>query len=89
MLGYANTAHLAGDDLEAARAAGRGIFEMQDRNMALGLEYAEFVAELIARIVEQLGEEQFDAASIAGRQMNMQDFGANAESAARSLRDVS
>lgn len=83
LLGYANTAHLAGDHLEAARAAGRGVFEMQDRHIALGIGYAKFVEELIARIKAQLGEEQFEAASIAGRQMNMNDFGTNAQTAAR------
>jgi predicted ATPase/DNA-binding SARP family transcriptional activator len=83
LLGYAHTAHLAGDNLEAARAVSKGFFEKEHRNIGMGITYAKFVEDLIARIKTQLGEEQFDAASIAGRQMAIPDFRANAEDAAR------
>jgi hypothetical protein len=77
LLGYANTAHLAGDNIEAARAAGKALLEMHDRNMSLGVTYTKFVDELIERIKRQLGDEHFEAAWVAGRQMTIGDFRTN------------
>jgi tetratricopeptide (TPR) repeat protein len=74
LLGYANTCHLAGDNLEAARAAGKGMSAMQDRNMGMGVTYARFVGELLDRIKADLGEEQFNAAWLAGRQTAIDEF---------------
>ncbi len=84
LLGYANTAHLVGDNLEAARAAGKGLSEIEERNIGLGVGYAKFVDDLIARIKTQLGEEQFEAASFAGRQTAIREFAKRAEIAGHS-----
>jgi predicted ATPase/DNA-binding SARP family transcriptional activator len=83
LLGYANTAHLAGDNLEAARAAAKGLFEMKNRDMSLGVTYAQYVDALVAQIKAALGEEQFEAACLAGRHMSIEQFKTRLEAAAR------
>ncbi len=77
-LGYANTAHLAGDNLEAVRAAAKGRTLMEARNMGVGITYAKFVDDLIARVKAALGEEQFQAAWLAGRETALEVFAARA-----------
>lgn len=78
LLGYANAAHLAGDNLEAVRAAAKGLSGMRDRSMGLGITYAKFVDELVERVREALGEEQFEAGWIAGRHTALEAFASNA-----------
>jgi len=77
-LGYANTAHLAGDNVEAVRAAAKGRTLMEARNMGVGITYAKFVDDLIARVKAALGEEQFQAAWLAGRETALEVFAARA-----------
>lgn len=86
LLGYANTAHLNGNDLEAARAAAKGLTEMRDRDMGMGIAYTTFVEELVERLKVSLGNEQFDAAWFAGRGMPTETFAANARVQAQTLR---
>lgn len=82
LLGYATTAQRAGDDLEAVRAASKGLSQMRDQEMGLGVSYTKFVDDLIERAKEALGAEQFEAAWVAGRRIPTETFAKNARAQA-------
>lgn len=80
LLGYANTAQLLGDHVEAVRALSRGRALAEATELKLEAKYSAFVDGVAERAKDALGEQQFDAAWMAGRWAELPGFARNAAS---------
>lgn len=87
LLGYASTAQLGGNDLEAVRAAAKGRDIAQAAGIILETKYVAFVDALLDRAKASLGEQQFAAAWTAGRSAELGTFASNARDMLETMKE--